>query len=198
MHNPKSTSILYAAPSDSTNRLLPLGQKLRSIFEENKYMIKDTRPLKLHATVVNTIYARARGRHYSGRQRKPQTLRVAEAADSINSTSTTVTSAAQPVALENLTKDENFVGATVNEWEREEHDEESEPEDCSNSRGRNGRAPIRFDATTLLEQFKDFVWAVDFRVEKVAICKMGAKKVFGERGEVVGEEYEEVAYVELP
>jgi len=195
MHNPKSTSILYANPYDSTDRLLPLGQKLRTIFEENEYMTKDTRPLKLHATVVNMIYAKPGNRHNPKSQTKPQTIGAAEAADPTNSTSTTVT---EPVALE--TNDEEDVGcdtgAAVNEQEGEE--QESKPEGGSNSYGRNTRAPMRFDATALLEQFNDFVWAGDFRIEKVAICKMGARKIFGERGEVVGEEYEEIAYVELP
>src|SRR6266480_108012 len=168
MHDPKSTSILYADPYDSTDRLLPLGRKLRTIFEENGYMIKDTRPLKLHATVVNMIYVKGGGHHNAKRQTRFQTLGAAEAANPINATST------------------------------EAEEQEFKLEGCSNNHGRNTRDAMRFDATALLEQFKDFVWARDFRVEKVAICKMGAKKILGQRGEVVGEEYEEVAHVELP
>lgn len=199
MHHPKSTSILYANPYDSTDRLLPLGQNLRTIFEENGYMTKDTRPLKLHATIVNMIYARPGGRDNSRNQTKHQTVGAVKAEDPTNSTSTTVMGTIGPVALENLTNDDEDgcdAGVAVNEQEGEE--QVSKQEGCSNSHERNARAPMRFDATALLEQFKDFVWARDFRVEKVAICKMGAKKIFGERGKVVGEEYEEVAYVELP
>jgi activating signal cointegrator complex subunit 1 len=165
-------------------------------------MIKDTRPLKLHATVVKMSNARAGGRHNSRRQTKPQTLGTTEASDSANLTSTMMTGATEPVASESLTTDKKKAGcdadAAVNEQEGEAQCEESKPKDRSNRYRRNTRAPTCFDATALLEQFKDFVWAVDVRIEKVAICKMGAKKIFDERGEVVGGEYEEVAYIDLP
>lgn len=51
----------------------------------------------------------------------------------------------------------------------------------------------------------DAVWAADVRVEKVAICEMGAKDVReeGDRegegdGRVVDQVYKEIASVELP
>lgn len=67
--------------------------------------------------------------------------------------------------------------------------------DRSRGHGPNARAPIRFDARGLLERFEGFVWAEGLRVEKVAICRMGARKVLDEGGAVVGEEYEEVGWV---
>lgn len=51
---------------------------------------------------------------------------------------------------------------------------------------------MRFDATELVERYKDFVWAENVRIDRVQICKMGAKKIFNESGEVVDEEYEVV------
>lgn len=57
------------------------------------------------------------------------------------------------------------------------------------------RAPLRFNARGLLERFEGFVWAEGLRVDKVAICRMGARKVLDEGGAVVGEEYEEVGWV---
>ena len=51
----------------------------------------------------------------------------------------------------------------------------------------------KFDATALVKHFKDFDWANDVVVDKVAICKMGARKLLNEQGNIIGEEYEEVA-----
>ena len=66
------------------------------------------------------------------------------------------------------------------------------------SGGRLGQGLLRFDATEFVERFKDSVWAEDIRIEKIAICKMGAKKLFTPDGKIVGEEYEMVASVDLP
>lgn len=54
---------------------------------------------------------------------------------------------------------------------------------------------VTIDATELLDEYEDFTWVGDMRVERVAICKMGAKKV---EDESVGQEYEQVAWVEMP
>ena len=58
---------------------------------------------------------------------------------------------------------------------------------------RNGRGG--FDATHVLEKFREATWAEGIRLEKVAICEMGARKVDGEEG---SEEYLEVGSIELP
>ena len=70
------------------------------------------------------------------------------------------------------------------------------------SRGRRGaqgeghgrkKARLTLDARDVLEKYKDFEWMRDVRVEKVAICRMGAKK--REDGE---EEYEVEAEIDIP
>ncbi|KAF2404893.1 hypothetical protein EJ06DRAFT_552366 [Trichodelitschia bisporula] len=66
------------------------------------------------------------------------------------------------------------------------------------ARKRKRAQPATLDATELIEEFRDFVWAEEIRVERVAICKMGAKKIIGEGGEVVDEEYEVVEAVDIP
>jgi activating signal cointegrator complex subunit 1 len=48
--------------------------------------------------------------------------------------------------------------------------------------GKN-RAKLTIDATELLEAYEDFEWMKDVRVDKVAICRMGAKKGEGRAGE---------------
>jgi activating signal cointegrator complex subunit 1 len=58
MHPPRSTSILYAEPVDSSQRLYSLCLQLRDLFRNKGFLVPDDRPLKLHATIVNTIYAK--------------------------------------------------------------------------------------------------------------------------------------------
>ncbi|KAI4727179.1 hypothetical protein E4T49_05063 [Aureobasidium sp. EXF-10728] len=60
MQSPSKTSILYIRPQDPTNRLQTLCQALRTTFTDAGLLVPDTRPLKLHATLVNTIYVKGR------------------------------------------------------------------------------------------------------------------------------------------
>jgi activating signal cointegrator complex subunit 1 len=66
----------------------------------------------------------------------------------------------------------------------------------SQGHGPNAKAPLKIDARALLERYQDFVWARDVVLDRIAICEMGAKKLV-ENGEVVGEQYTEVASVSL-
>ncbi|KAJ9623474.1 hypothetical protein H2203_005734 [Taxawa tesnikishii (nom. ined.)] len=63
MHPAHKTSILYTAPKDPSGRLYPFADALRRQFTEAGFLLEDKRPLKLHATLVNTIYAKGRKRH---------------------------------------------------------------------------------------------------------------------------------------
>ncbi|TGO52924.1 hypothetical protein BOTNAR_0309g00070 [Botryotinia narcissicola] len=68
-------------------------------------------------------------------------------------------------------------------------------------RGRGGsssghgkhKARLTFDARDIISKYADFTWMRDVRVEKVAICRMGAKK----KGDG-DEEYEVEAEIEVP
>ncbi|KAL1648892.1 hypothetical protein SLS58_002072 [Diplodia intermedia] len=155
MHPPHKTSILYAEPEDPTGRLFAFCNALRCLFTEKGLMIEDTRPLKLHATVVNTIYAKSGGRHGKGFRRDP--------------------------GLSEQSKEATAEAST----------------DTSTGHGPNSRAPIRLDATSVLSKYEDYVWADSIHVGKVAICKMGAKKTINAQGDVVSEEYEQIASAEL-
>lgn len=123
MHSPSRTSILYAAPEDPTKRLLPFASALKDDLMQNEFLVNDTRPLKLHATIINTVYA------------KP------------------------------------------------------------NKTNRNSHS-MYFDARDLIDKYKDFTWAEAVRIDRIQICKMGAKKHWssGQEGqrEVVDERYEVV------
>ncbi|KAI1117519.1 kinase A anchor protein [Nemania sp. NC0429] len=43
-------------------------------------------------------------------------------------------------------------------------------------RGRNKRDKLTIDARQILDRYGDYVWMEDVPIEKIAICKMGAKK----------------------
>ncbi|THY85386.1 hypothetical protein D6C95_07894, partial [Aureobasidium pullulans] len=73
MQSPRKTSILYVKPQDPTNRLAPLSQALRTAFTEAGLLVPDTRPLKLHATIVNTIYVKGRKRKGKGKKEGEKT-----------------------------------------------------------------------------------------------------------------------------
>ena len=66
MHEPSSTSILYVPPSDVTSRLHPFCLDLCKAFTEAGFLIPDSRPLRLHATIVNTIYAKEKNARAKG------------------------------------------------------------------------------------------------------------------------------------
>ena len=69
--------------------------------------------------------------------------------------------------------------------------------EAKSGKKRWGKGSGKLDATELIEKYKDFEWAKDFRIEKVAICEMGAKRIV-EGDEVVDQVYTEVASVPLP
>ena len=60
MQSPTATSILYASPRDSTSRLRTFCLALRQVFISAGFLVEETRPLLLHVTIVNTIYAKDR------------------------------------------------------------------------------------------------------------------------------------------
>jgi len=131
MHEAQKTSILYIKPTDGTDRLYPFCLALQKLFRDQGFLVAEDRPLKLHATVVNTIYAK-------GSRGKGQ------------------------------------------------------------GHGPSANAPLKIDATQILAKYEDFLWAGDVTLDRIAICEMGAKKVFDDKGIEVGAEYTEVASVHLP
>jgi activating signal cointegrator complex subunit 1 len=125
MHAPEKTSILYSSPVDEDQRIQTFCQRLKDAFSEAEMLVKDTGPLLLHATVVNTIYVPGiRGK--------------------------------------------------------------------GSGHGKN-RAKLTLDAREILDDYEEFEWMKDVRVEKVALCRMGAQKTEG--GE---EEYIVEGEVEMP
>lgn len=60
MQTAESTAVLYARPVDESRRLYDFGVAVQRLFLDAGLLIDDQRPLTLHATIVNTTYARAR------------------------------------------------------------------------------------------------------------------------------------------
>jgi activating signal cointegrator complex subunit 1 len=56
MHAPSKTSVLYAQPLDEDRSLQSFCLNLRGAFAAAELLVPDTRPLLLHATIVNTVY----------------------------------------------------------------------------------------------------------------------------------------------
>lgn len=141
MHNPESTSILYAAPTDPSGRLHSFCLALEKTFTD--FLVPDDRPLRLHATIVNTIYAKGK---------KP----VSRGGDRSS-------------------------------------------DDRSQGHGPNAKGSHKMDARPILEKYQDYVWAEDFKLDRVAICEMGAKKILdAAKVHVLDERYTEVAHASLP
>ncbi|KAF2090267.1 hypothetical protein K490DRAFT_35063 [Saccharata proteae CBS 121410] len=165
MKPPHDTSMLYAYPSDPSNTLYPFCQALRNRFTEAGLVSPTDKPLRLHATVFNTIYAKIGARNNRSSRHAHQLKPSHEGNEST----------------------------------------EEKPETSAGHGPNAGRLPLKWDeadwvlnqmdARSLMERYKDFVWASDVRIEKVSICKMGAKKTLNEKEEVVAEQYEEIASV---
>lgn len=153
------------------------------------YFGEDKRPLKLHATVLNTIYA---GKVYP-RGSKVNYMKAIKGAE--------------PVSAETISQDEKASNEERHEEENPDHEpkehealetQANPPDQIGKKRNRKKRDVNQFDARELLARYADFKWARDVRIEKLAICEMGAKKTIDEEGRVVGEEYTEIAFVAMP
>lgn len=171
MQSPTKTSSLYAGPEDPSKRLLPLCLRIRDAFASAGFIVMEDRPLKLHATILNTIYAKSGGRNKAPSPDKDNT--------------TLPLTHSNEVLPASLVRDISPPGGAP-------------LPDSSRGRGRRSRAPITLDATQLLDKCKDFIWASGFAIEKLAICEMGAKKILDMDGNIVDEQYEEVASIALP
>ncbi|KAH0383534.1 hypothetical protein KCU92_g5209, partial [Aureobasidium melanogenum] len=170
MQSRTKTSILYIRPQDPTNRLQVLCQALRKTFTDAGLLVPDTRPLKLHATIVNTIYVK-------GRKKKSKAPGRGD----------------QP-ATEDPSKDQT-TEETASQASTQK--QELQANEASSGHGPSAKSSLYINATSLLSTYKNHVWASDIPVERIAICEMGVKKQLSSTGEVIGEAYKEVAVKEV-
>ncbi|CAD0092488.1 unnamed protein product [Aureobasidium mustum] len=170
MQSPSKTSILYIRPQDPTNRLEILCQVIRKTFTDAGLLVPDTRPLKLHATIVNTIYVK-------GRKKKPKTPAQAKQ------------STIETPSKDQTTKERTSQVSTQHQG--------LQANEASSGHGPSAKSSLYLNATSLLSTYINHVWASDVPVEKITICEMGVKKQFSSTGEVIGEAYKEVAVKEV-
>lgn len=170
MHAAHKTSILYSAPVDESGRLYPFCVALQKLFKDKGFLVEDNRPLKLHATIVNTIYAKGKKRpakHNAKQQTPGPSIKESTSTEQAEETATHFGSVEA--------NDDRFAG-----------------------HGPSANGPLSIDATAILKKYKDFVWAENIVLDRVAICEMGAKKIFNDEGKEIGAEYTEVGSIPLP
>ncbi|KAF9698158.1 hypothetical protein EKO04_003654 [Ascochyta lentis] len=169
MQKSRQTSILYAEPRDATGRLLRFAESVRSSFEQRGWVVKDERALRLHATVLNTIYAKPKGR---GRGK----------------------ATSNAAASSGMERQDGGGGDALVDGMDGEQGGEKEREEKDKGHGPDAKSWMRFDASELIDMYKDVVWAEDVQIDRVQICKMGAQKIFRDGGnEIADERYEVVA-----
>ncbi|KAL1792412.1 hypothetical protein ACET3X_008919 [Alternaria dauci] len=206
MQAPHKTSILYAEPQDPSQRLQPFAAALREQFTQKGLLLEDSRPLKLHATIMNTIYAKPK-KHGRGRTKSQKLI------DGLKHMEHKISphhhhngGDTRPTSTDDLNP-EDETAPTAGSVDGNEDTAPPDPSTTEAPRptgeghGPDGKSWMRFDARNLIEKYKGFMWAEGVRVDRVCICKMGAKKIWsggteGE-GEVVDEQYEVVCEKEI-
>ncbi|KAL8644296.1 MAG: hypothetical protein Q9210_007324, partial [Variospora velana] len=187
MRSPASTSFLYTPPEDTSGRLYPFCHALRNRFTREKLMVEETRAMKLHATVLNTIYA---GKIYpSKRPAQAEGPAVKDAEKEHGSEGEHPEEGhltGEPAGGDHEVAEHNGAGSNG-----------GHPDRSMKKKGKRRKQAVQFDARDLLERYVDFEWARDVKVEKVAICEMGAKKILDENGEVVVDLSDESAVTRL-
>ncbi|KAL9581724.1 MAG: hypothetical protein Q9212_003727 [Teloschistes hypoglaucus] len=192
MHSPQSTSILYIPPIDNTGRLYPFCEALKTRFTQEGLMVEENRDMKLHATVLNTLYA---GKVWS-KTRAPAALENPPLNDDASTTDDP--HQADAAGEEQDHHEKSGLAALTGDAQRQSR-REPNPQSNSKPKGKGKKQVMKFDAQDLLSKYATFEWAKDVRVEKVTICEMGAKKIMDGEGNVLGEQYKEVmASVALP
>ncbi|KAL8825543.1 MAG: hypothetical protein Q9170_007754, partial [Blastenia crenularia] len=186
MHSLISTSLLYTTPTDPTDRLYPFCQALKGRFLQAEFVLEENRALKLHATVLNTIYAPR------VRPRKPKEHHVVSSQPEEAGPAKTADETRKP---DDEHHDEGEPGYNPDVDDRlAKEDNSTEP--IAKSQTANGKKKgkrnrvLKFDSRNLLDRYAGFEWARNVRIERVAICEMGAKKVTDENGKVIGEEFD--------
>jgi activating signal cointegrator complex subunit 1 len=207
MQAPHKTSILYAEPQDASQRLQPYAAALRDEFIKKGLLVEDDRPLRLHATIMNTIYAKPkRGRGRTKSSKVKERLKHMEHKVSPHHHGNGEGTHTAPSNSDNENPEDDGA-STVGSVDGNDTTAPPDPSTAEaphatgDGHGPDGKSWMRFDARNLIEKYKGFVWAEGVRVDRVCICKMGAKKLWSGgvegSGEVVDEQYEVVCEKEI-
>ncbi|CAD6442519.1 ed94cd7d-ad7a-480c-a19f-f03853aa1944-CDS [Sclerotinia trifoliorum] len=204
MHGPHSTSILYTSPLDPEKHLQTFCEAVRERFIDAGFVVPGTerggkerekeRDLLLHATIVNTIYI-PRGYEHEhehagpapGRERKnARGIEIEVEGGSYSGTQT-----GNESKIKN-TKEKTQKSHTL---PKPPNRPPQPPKPLKPNKPTKPKPRLKFNAREILSRYANFTWMRDMRIEKVAICRMGAKKKGDEDGD---EEYEVEAEVEVP
>ncbi|PSR78814.1 kinase A anchor protein, partial [Coniella lustricola] len=125
------TTVLYAAPTDPDGTIQAFAEAVRSSFQDAGLLVVDDRPLLLHATIVNTIYVKARNNN------------------------------------------------------------------SDKKRGSHGKREVHTikNVQGILDRYENQIWMQDMPLDRIAICKMGAKPI--SRAMLVDAAYEVEAEIEF-
>ncbi|KAJ5899203.1 hypothetical protein N7495_003947 [Penicillium taxi] len=157
----EAATVLYASPSDPTERLYPFCVMLRDKFikagflqeemaqKPNSHSRKpEPRPLLLHATLINTIYVRQPKNHQNSTQRGKRPKRI------------------EIDARDLLERYQNYYIDEQRTKPRMDTTTSIEPENKGSS-----------TENTISEPQFPFLWAREISLESISICEMGAKKL---------------------
>ena len=206
MKNPHKTSMLYALPHDPSGRLVPFCTAIKKHFEDDGWMQVANRPFKAHTTVINTIYSReepvgaAADRQTEQRGNLNQNDQVRDASsESCHVLSRRPMLKPWQAAHPSDEADGNVVAAVTGEHRAVSLVSQTANEHplslaaaSRKTAHRRKKRPLLFDATPLIDRYRNAVWAHDMVVDRIQLCKMGAVKVVNDQGEVVGPVYEVV------
>ncbi|KAI4944724.1 hypothetical protein J4E91_008411 [Alternaria rosae] len=204
MQAPHKTSILYAEPQDASQRLQPFAAALRDRFTEQGLLVEDSRALRLHATIMNTIYAKpkgGRGRSKSGKVKDGLKHVQHKVSPHHHGNGVDGQTAHADINGHDPQEDDGASTAGSVDGNTAEASTADPSPPTGEGHGPDAKSWMRFDARNLIEKYKGFVWAESVRVDRVCICKMGAKKIWSGgaegQGEVVDERYEVVCEKEI-
>ncbi|QKX55654.1 uncharacterized protein TRUGW13939_02751 [Talaromyces rugulosus] len=160
------------------------------------------RPLLLHATIVNTIYARgghsAQNRGKDRRRGGPLTF---DARDMLTHHHDFYTDDTCVEAKKHDVSDSSFLEDAESDRSSESNDEPSSSM-STQEEAHPSRTVQQITPETTDNEKYPFVWARNFHIEKVCICEMGAKAVVDGDGDPLGarlgQKYRVVAERSLP
>ncbi|KAI9300801.1 kinase A anchor protein [Cunninghamella echinulata] len=143
--NPKSAHVLYVQVKDNShnNSLYQLCNDINQIMVDNGLMEKDNRPLKLHVTLINTIYGKKRSNEMANSSNQREVSN-----ESIN------------------TMDSN------NNKEKDNHGKDNNKKRHFISKRSKQKKRISFDATSILDTYGD-IHLGSFTLDKLHLMKMG-------------------------
>jgi activating signal cointegrator complex subunit 1 len=164
--SPSKATVLYAPPSDPTGTLQRFAEALHSGFKQ--FMVGEDRPLRLHATIVNTLHV-PRGAIVAAAKADRQARAATETGDE--------------KAADEHGERNGQDGAEAAGGGAEGSSRGIDRKPRGGYARKHGR--LTFDASPVIDRFRDTVWMADVPLERVAVMKMGAQTVRDGEGRAV-------------